>query len=77
MVDFNEQYSDPLDEARALTDRSTAMNVKVIADLAKPEQDGTVTQCACGNDLGERARLGKIRCIACQEVLEKKRSLYV
>lgn len=72
-------FSDDIDKANELAQR---MNDAAVADArvkARPEQeqnpDGSwpITECDdCGIDIEPgRILLGKIRCIACQEALEK------
>ena len=76
-----EACADILDQASNVTLASTATQVAHYSYLAAPEQvrneDGTwpVTECtSCGNDIEEgRLNLGKVRCLMCQETLEKKR----
>lgn len=79
-----EIYPDPLDQASQLSQRVADAGVAEARHRAAPEQvqnaDGTwpVTECVdCDGELGERMQLGKIRCIHCQELLEKKRNGYV
>ena len=76
-----EACADILDQASNVTLASTANQIAHLSYLAAPEQvqneDGTwpVTECtSCGNDIEEgRLNLGKVRCLMCQETLEKKR----
>ena len=76
-----EHCPDILDQASNVTLASTANQIAHLSYLAAPEQvqneDGTwpVTECtSCGNDIEEgRLNLGKVRCLRCQETLEKKR----
>lgn len=75
--------ADPLDQASQLTQRLNDASVTEARHLSAPEQvqnqDGTwpVTECVdCGSDLGERASLARVRCIHCQERVEKKRNGY-
>ena len=76
-----EACADILDQASNVTLASTANQIAHLSYLAAPEQvqneDGTwpVTECtSCGNDIEEgRLNLGKVRCLRCQETLEKKR----
>lgn len=70
---------DNLDFAADLTRKVTDAGVAAVRELAKPEQlqnaDGTwpVVDCAvCGDELGPRAALAKIRCLGCQEALERR-----
>ena len=70
-----------LDQASNVTLASTANQIAHYSYLAAPEQvqneDGTwpVTECiSCGNDIEEgRLALARVRCLRCQEILEKKR----
>ena len=76
-----EACADILDQASNVTLASTANQIAHLSYLAAPEQvqneDGTwpVTECtSSGNDIEEgRLNLGKVRCLRCQETLEKKR----
>ena len=76
-----EACADILDQASNVTLASTANQIAHLSYLAAPEQvqneDGIwpVTECtSCGNDIEEgRLNLGKVRCLRCQETLEKKR----
>ena len=76
-----EACADILDQASNVTLASTANQIAHLSFLAAPEQvrneDGTwpVTECtSCGNDIEVgRLNLGKVRCLRCQETLEKKR----
>ena len=84
-----EACADILDQASNVTLASTANQIAHLSFLAAPEQvrvevrheDGTVTlewpekECIdCGRDIEEgRLNLGKVRCLRCQETLEKKR----
>ena len=80
-VEVLEACADILDQASNVTLASTANQIAHLSNLAAPEQvqneDGTwpVTECtSCGNDIEEgRLNLGKVRCLRCQETLEKKR----
>ena len=73
-----------IDEACAVEAASTALAVEAAMQKARPEQvqneDGTwpTIHCAdCDYDIEKpRLLLGKVRCIACQTKLEKKRSRY-
>ena len=76
-----EACADILDQASNVTLASTANQIAHLSYLAAPEQvqneDGTwhTTECiSCGNDIEEgRVALGRVRCLRCQEILEKKR----
>jgi RNA polymerase-binding transcription factor DksA len=72
--------ADDLDRASELTLTLTDAYISGVRSLAAPEQrqnaDGTwpTPECECGEAIPEgRLRLGKIRCISCQEDLEKGR----
>ena len=80
MADEVERCADPLDDASRVTQSITDGGVAHAAHLSAPEQqldaDGnpTVLQCIdCDADLGERAKLLKVRCLRCQELLERRR----
>ena len=76
-MDVIPQCADPLDVASVLTQRLNDSGVAKSSALAAPEQDGSITECVgCGDDLGERAALFRVRCIRCQEILERKRDGY-
>ena len=76
-----EACADILDQASNVTLASTANQIAHLSHLAAPEQvqneDGTwpVTECiSCGCDIElGRLELAKVRCLRCQETLEKKR----
>ena len=76
-----EACADILDQASNVTLASTANQIAHLSYLAAPEQvqneDGTWPEtecidCGCGIEEG-RLNLGKVRCLRCQETLEKKR----
>lgn len=78
-----EIHPDPLDQAAQLSQRLADAGVAEARHRAAPEQvqnaDGTwpVTECVeCDGELGQRMQLGKIRCIYCQERLEKREAGY-
>lgn len=79
-----EACADILDQASNVTLASTANQIAHYSYLAAPEQiqneDGTwpVTECtSCGNDIEVgRVALGRVRCLRCQEILERKTSGY-
>ena len=76
-MDVIPQCADPLDAASLLTQRLNDSGVARHSALAAPEHDGSITECAdCGADLEGRAAIFKIRCIRCQEALERKRKMY-
>lgn len=72
-------FSDDIDNANELAQRMNDHAVAQAMANSKPEQvqnaDGSwpVTECDdCGIDIEPgRVALGKVRCIACQEALEK------
>lgn len=73
-------FADPLDQASHLADMANEEAVAETRRRAAPEQvqnpDGSWPSpecCDCGEDI-EPARLemGKIRCFACQDALEKR-----
>lgn len=75
---------DPLDQATQHEENQRAISEKAVRARAAPEQvqnkDGSwpVTECIdCGSDIGEgRLELGKVRCIRCQELKDRKDKLY-
>ncbi len=74
MIEDAVRHADLLDHAAQTEEEYKNSYIEAIRLKAAPEQDGTQTECSvCGDDLGERAKLGKIRCILCQERLEKTR----
>jgi hypothetical protein len=76
-LDVIPQCADPLDVATVLAQKLNDSGIAKSAALAAPEQDGSITECVdCGNDLGGRVALFKVRCIRCQEILERKRDGY-
>lgn len=76
-----EACADILDQASNVTLASTANQIAHLSYLAAPEQERDaegnwqVTECLdCGEEIEEgRLNLGKVRCLRCQETLEKKR----
>ena len=78
---MSDASADDLDRATDLTLAMTESYIKDAALRAKPEQvkvDGQWPQKEC-DDCGEnipvkRLNLGKIRCIFCQEALERRRA---
>ena len=78
-----ERSPDLLDRASALTQRLNDASVQHARWMARPEQvqnpDGSWPQpdCEdCGEDIEEaRLNMGKIRCIACQTILEHRKKL--
>ena len=78
-IDDREHFADPLDVASAISEKYTSDAVAAFSRLAAPEQvqneDGSwpVTECVdCDADLGARAKIGRIRCLRCQENLERR-----
>lgn len=73
-------FSDDVDQANELAQKMNDAAVAQARAKSKPEQvqnpDGTwpVTECIdCGIDIEPgRVALGKVRCLTCQEVLEKR-----
>lgn len=80
----NEHYADDLDRAARITDLANQEAVAARRRKAAPEQvqnkDGTWPQpdCEdCDDPIPEaRLALGKVRCIACQSLKEKKEKGY-
>lgn len=73
------ENNDPLDIAADLSRSLAEAQIGAVRQLAKPEQlqnpDGTwpVTECIdCGAELGKRAELGRVRCVHCQGLLERR-----
>lgn len=71
--------ADNLDRAAELTLAAAESGVDRVRRLAAPEQvqraDGTWPHqdCVdCGDELGPRMLLGRVRCIACQELKERR-----
>ena len=76
-IDVIPQCPDPLDAACALAQKLNDSGIAKSSALAAPEQDGSITECVdCGDDLGGRVALFRVRCIRCQEILERKRAGY-
>jgi len=82
-IEDAERYADPLDQAGKAEDDHKTSHIDALRRLAEPEQvqhsDGSwpISECIeCDSDLGKRKELGKIRCIPCQERLEKRRAGY-
>ena len=78
-----EHCADILDVASNVTQTYVDSQAAMASALSAPEQtqnaDGSwpITECVdCDCDLGERLALGKVRCLRCQEVLEKRRRGY-
>lgn len=76
---MNDKNADVLDQASVVTDLLTTKLIERQRELAKPEKhpDFDGRHCVeeeCGESIpDERLGLGKIRCISCQELLEKSR----
>ena len=71
--------ADDLDRAADLTRALADAQIGAVRALARPEQvqrpDGSwpVEECLdCGDDLGERLKLAKVRCVACQGLKERR-----
>ena len=80
LCEQREHLTDILDIGTRVAEEHLNDAVSASKRLAAPEQiqneDGSwpITEClSCDADLGERAALGKVRCIRCQELLERKR----
>lgn len=73
-------HADPIDKASELADAFTEHSIQAVQARNKPEQvknpDGTWPheECVdCGEDIPTpRLELGKVRCIHCQTLKEKK-----
>lgn len=83
-IEEKENLTDPLDVASRVSEQINNEAIEAQRYRCRPEQvqnpDGSwpVTECAdCGDDLGHRMAMGKVRCVPCQEVLEKLRTRYV
>lgn len=80
---MNNKHADPLDQASENELASTEMYVAQARERNKPEQvkneDGTwpETECIdCGVEIPKgRLELGKVRCIDCQEIIEKRQRM--
>lgn len=78
-----ERFSDTLDQAQQINEKHMEASIEAARSLNKPEQvqnpDGTWPEpdCIdCGEEIPEpRLKLGRVRCVECQEVLERKRKL--
>jgi RNA polymerase-binding transcription factor DksA len=67
------KFKDPIDQASYLANLHNTSNVAMARRKAAPEQDGTQTECACGEDIeDERVKLFRIRCFSCQTIKEKR-----
>ena len=79
-----ERYADPLDQAGQVTQSHVDGQTEMASILSAPEQvrgeDGLwpITECVdCDNEIeAGRLELGKVRCLRCQALLEKKRKGY-
>lgn len=72
--------ADPLDQAGLLTQQLNDAYLQNARAKNRPEQivqsDGSwlFTDCVeCGDDLGGRKLIGKVRCVQCQTALERER----
>lgn len=82
--DDNEHYADDLDRAARITDLANQEAIAARRRQAAPEQvknsDGTwpTAECEdCDEPIPEgRLELGKIRCITCQSIKERKEKGY-
>lgn len=80
MAEPREKHTDVLDAATELTSRMTDSYVALARKKSVPEQaqnpDGTwpTTECEdCGVDIpAARLAMGKVRCVDCQAVKEKR-----
>ena len=78
------QFSDEIDRANFIADMANQEAVNHYRLLAAPEQTRDTSgnweteECVdCGEDIGAaRLNLGKIRCISCQTIKEKKERNY-
>ena len=78
------KYSDPIDQAAQLSEMYTDIAVNAQRQKCAPQQvqdaDGNwpVTECEdCGLDIEPgRIEMGRIRCLACQTLLETKGKQY-
>lgn len=81
---MNDRSADPLDVANDVAQLLADTGLHNVRNKNRAEQvqneDGTwpITECVdCGDDMPEgRLKLGRIRCISCQERLEKSRNGY-
>lgn len=77
---MHEKYVDQVDKANQIAEEFTAAHIKRVQEKNKPEQvqnpDGSWphTECVdCEDEIPEgRLNLGKVRCISCQEIKERK-----
>lgn len=75
-----ERFSDTLDQAQAINEQHQEASLALFRERSKPEQvrneDGSWPhpECIdCGVDIPEgRLNLGKVRCLDCQELLERR-----
>lgn len=67
------KFQDPIDQASYLANLHNTSNVAMARLKAAPEQDGTQTECVCGEDIEpERVKLLRALCISCQTIKEKR-----
>lgn len=77
---MSERHADPIDAA---TDLAEEMNSRALANFRKqnvpqthPDFDGK-TCIDCADDIpAVRLEMGRIRCVACQGVLERKQRIH-
>lgn len=74
------ETADPLDQAGLLTQQLNDAYIDNVRAKSRPEQtqraDGSwlFSECVdCGDDLGERKLIGKIRCFSCQSAVEREK----
>lgn len=80
MTEPLERFSDHLDQAQAINEQHQEASLALARAKLAPEQvqneDGTwpYTHCAeCGDEIPQaRLDMGKIRCVACQGLLERR-----
>lgn len=74
---MTERYSDPLDAASELADEMNSRAIANFRNAAKPEthDDFDGEHCVdCDDDIPrERLAMGRIRCVCCQTILERRR----
>lgn len=79
---MTERYPDPIDQGAEVAQDLVDGQVEAIRRSAAPEQEPDangvyrVTECIepdCGEELPiERIRLGKVRCVTCQSLIEHR-----
>lgn len=80
MIPEHERFSDVLDQAQAINEQHQESSLAMARAKLLPEQvknpDGTwpFPDCKdCGDEIPEgRLALGKIRCLSCQDILERR-----